>query len=610
MRDSRSPLHVLDLLDAPELWAEARRRAEELSATGRSRAVDTSLGSPNRRLLVGVVAFAIATAGIGLAVTSFLAPGGPPGGSGDQAQIVLSAPVATSDAQLVATSEIIQARLNAADIASGVSVQDGKIVVSLPNESIQGESRGDTLQLVSAAGLFELREVLTVYSPGSPEYDSIQPTCAPGDATCEGDSVQTGRAVFLDDQGNKYELGPTQLSNGEIERVEAVSNAEAPVASGDWSVGIGLTPAGADKLANLTSELVGKQLAIVLDEQVLSAPTVQSPIDSGSVQAAGQFTEGQAKTLTEILSGPPLPVALTIIDIVQPSPAIVEPSTSYTDQAFGWTLSYPASMHVAPFGGIRSSSMGVTVSNVPIDLGSSFEALRSFPPNGAVLRIWHNEDGLPGPVSENDTALPLSFSNFQEIDPYIGGSEPRPSFLGFNEDGVTYAAAVWFGPQASSEDRAAIAGMIASLRFPTTHPETTINERLIVLGTADKYDVGSVTRFDRSELPIDTGFLAQYRGDFSFYLVHGTGGFYAVATDFLGNGSRCDLGVELDPIRFTCPSTGAIWDRYGHVLTPPSSPSADGQTDLLILPTPISWDGNIMLDPFGNWPQAAVQAWS
>jgi hypothetical protein len=333
MRDSRSPLHVLDLLDAPELWPEARRRAEELSATGRSRAADTSLGSPKRRLLVGVVALAIATAGIGLAIASFLGPGSAPGGSGDQAQIVLSAPAATSDAQLVAASEIIQARLNAADIASGVSVQDGKIVVSLPNESIQGESRGDTLQLVSAAGLFELREVLTVYSPGTPEYDSIQPTCAPGDFTCEGDSVQTGRAVFLDDQGNKYELGPTQLSNGDIERVEAVSNAQEPVVSDGWSVGIGLTPSGADKLANLTSELVGKQLAIVLDEQVLSAPTVQSPIDNGSVQVAGQFTEGQAKTLAEILSAPPLPVALTIIDIVQPSPAIVEPSPSASSDA-------------------------------------------------------------------------------------------------------------------------------------------------------------------------------------------------------------------------------------------------------------------------------------
>jgi preprotein translocase subunit SecD len=579
--------------------------------------MDTSLGPPRRRLLVGVVAFAIATAGIGLAVASFLGPGGAPGGAEDEAQIVLAAPAATSDAQLVATSEIIQARLNAADISSSVSVQDGTIVVSLPNESIQGESRGDTLQLVSAAGLFEFREVLTVHSPGSAEYDSIQLTCAPGDATCEDDAVQAGPAVFMDDQGNKYELGPTRLSNGDIERVEAVPNSQTPVASGEWSVEIGLTPAGADKLANLTSELVGKQLAIVLDQQVLSAPTVQSPIDNGSVQVAGQFTEGQAKTLAEILSAPPLPVDLMIIDIVQPSPTVVEPSptasgpisTSYTDQTFGWTLSYPASMHVAHFGGIRSSSMGVTVSNVPIDLGSSLEALRSFPPNGAVLRIWHNEDGLTGPIHENDTALPLLPSDFQEIDPYIGGSEPRPSFLGFNEDGVSYVAAVWFGPQASSEDRAAIAGMIASLRFPATHPGTTVNERLIVLGAADNYDVGSVTRFDRSELPIDTGFLAQYRGDFSFYLVHGTGGFYAVATDFLGNSSRCDLGVELDPIRFTCVSTGAIWDRFGHVLTPPTSPPADGQTDLLILPTPISWDGNIMLDPFGNWPQAAVQAW-
>ncbi len=285
-------------------------------------------------------------------------------------------------------------------------------------------------------------------------------------------------------------------------------------------------------------------------------------------------------------------------------------STEYTDPTFGWSLSYPSSMQLARFGsGDGATATGVTISNVPIDLGASIDALRSFPSDGVALRIWHNEGGPVTPVTEDDTALPLSMSDFAAIEPYVGGSEPPPSFLGFDEDGVSYAAAVWFGPDATRQDRAAIANVIASLRFPATSPMTTIGDRLIVLDAAGDYGVGSVTRFDRSELPINDGTFARYEGDFSFFLVHGPDGFYAVATGLLGNGSRCDLRVETDPLRFTCPSLGAVWDRFGNVVTPAASPPADGVTELMILPTPISWDGNVMVDPFGNWPAAAVDAW-
>lgn len=278
---------------------------------------------------------------------------------------------------------------------------------------------------------------------------------------------------------------------------------------------------------------------------------------------------------------------------------------------FGWMIDYPASMQVAPFAANgRVQTTGVTISNVPLDLSGPLDPLRSFPPDGAALRVWHNEGGPVSPTYEDDATFPLSLSDFEEIQPYVGGSEPTPLFASFNGDGIAYAAAVWFGPETSGGDRSAIGDAVASLRFPPTRLGTTINDRLIVLGAASGFEVGSVTRFDRSELPINEGYFDEYQGDFSFYLVRGTSGFYGVATDFLGNGSRCDLAVEHHPLRFSCPALGAVWDRDGRVLTPPALPPADGQTDLLVLPTPISWDGNVMIDPFGNWPEAAVEAWS
>ena len=47
---------------------------------------------------------------------------------------------------------------------------------------------------------------------------------------------------------------------------------------GGWEINFDLTKEGAGRLRRRHHQLVGKQLAIVLDSEVISAPTVQSPI--------------------------------------------------------------------------------------------------------------------------------------------------------------------------------------------------------------------------------------------------------------------------------------------------------------------------------------------
>ena len=96
--------------------------------------------------------------------------------------------------------------------------------------------------------------------------------------------------------------------------------------------------------------------------------------------------------------------------------------------------------------------------------------------------------------------------------------------------------------------------------------------------------------------------------EFTFYLVRGPSGSYAITTDFLGNGAKCDLQVLRRPLGFACPAEGWRWDRIGNVLEAGAT-WPDGTSDLLILPTPLSWDGNLMLDPFGNAPDEAEDAW-
>ena len=65
-----------------------------------------------------------------------------------------------------------------------------------------------------------------------------------------------------------------------------------------------LTEDGAKKFADVTSANVGKQLAIVLDGQLYSAPRINSPIESGSGEITGDYTIEEAQQLATVLQNP------------------------------------------------------------------------------------------------------------------------------------------------------------------------------------------------------------------------------------------------------------------------------------------------------------------
>ncbi|MGH2679598.1 MAG: hypothetical protein ACRDG8_03815 [Actinomycetota bacterium] len=283
---------------------------------------------------------------------------------------------------------------------------------------------------------------------------------------------------------------------------------------------------------------------------------------------------------------------------------------TYADPTHGWTIDVPSGMDLVPIETEgRVVVTGAVISNSPIEHPESLSELQDFAPESVVLRIWHNEGGLLFPISEDDASFPISIGDLHLVKPYVGGSEPRPLYTSFFARGTDFNVAIWFGAEASDEARTAISEALSTLRFPPTEPGTVLNDRMIVLDNASSYAVGSATRYDRAELPLDTGRFADYKGPFSFYLVHAPNGFYAISTDFLGNRQRCDLQLDRPSMTFSCPGTGWGWDRAGRAFSR-GKPWPDGVDDLLVLPAPTSWDGHIMIDPFGNSPDSALGAWS
>ena len=75
-----------------------------------------------------------------------------------------------------------------------------------------------------------------------------------------------------------------------------------------------LDTVGARQFADITRNNVGRPFAIVLDDKVLSAPTINEPIPGGSGIIMGSFTTAQATDLAALLRAGALPAPLTVIE--------------------------------------------------------------------------------------------------------------------------------------------------------------------------------------------------------------------------------------------------------------------------------------------------------
>lgn len=91
--------------------------------------------------------------------------------------------------------------------------------------------------------------------------------------------------------------------------------------NGEPSVSMSMNAEGANIWARMTSDNVGKQIAIVLDDMVYSYPNVQNAITGGSSSITGHFTPDEATDLVNVLKSGKLPAPATIIQeqIVGPS---------------------------------------------------------------------------------------------------------------------------------------------------------------------------------------------------------------------------------------------------------------------------------------------------
>jgi preprotein translocase subunit SecD len=71
---------------------------------------------------------------------------------------------------------------------------------------------------------------------------------------------------------------------------------------------------GTRRFAHLTADNIGRPLAVVIDDQVVSAPVIREPITAGSGQISGNFTLEDANSIAMLLRSGTLPGRLTVVD--------------------------------------------------------------------------------------------------------------------------------------------------------------------------------------------------------------------------------------------------------------------------------------------------------
>ncbi len=125
-----------------------------------------------------------------------------------------------------------------------------------------------------------------------------------------GEDIPPEYQVLYDEEGRPYLLERKALLTGEAVKKAYVSfdQFNQPVVS------LELTPEGAKEFARITGENVGRDLAIVLDGKVQSAPVIRERISGGRAMISGRFTPQSAQDLALILRVGALPAPMKVVE--------------------------------------------------------------------------------------------------------------------------------------------------------------------------------------------------------------------------------------------------------------------------------------------------------
>lgn len=199
--------------------------------------------------------------------------------------------------------ETIRNRIDQFGVAETTVVKQGtnRILVELPGVSDQARAR----QLIGKTALLEFKLL--------DETNSLE-------EALKG-SVPPGSQVLYQQETDPA-TGRTNRTPYLVQKRVILTGGDLSDATVDLSGASGKGPAvsmnfnnrGGRTFALVTEENVGKRLAIVLDDNVYSAPVIQEKITGGRAQITGRFTVEEATDLAIVLRAGSLPAPVEILE--------------------------------------------------------------------------------------------------------------------------------------------------------------------------------------------------------------------------------------------------------------------------------------------------------
>ncbi|NUS21477.1 MAG: hypothetical protein HOQ25_17075 [Mesorhizobium sp.] len=199
-----------------------------------------------------------------------------------------------TSAALTQSIEVIKNRLNELGVADPA--------VQLTDDGI----------LVQAPGVADLHGLAqTLARQGRLSFQLVDTSMPVNDAV-NGQAPAGSTVLYTqDDPPVPYLVEDRVLVSG-----DSVLDAEATRDSSteQFVVAFRLDSKGTQRFKWATTRNIGRPFAVILDNQVISAPIIREPVEHGTVQISGNFTAASAKEFAVLLRTGALPARLTIVE--------------------------------------------------------------------------------------------------------------------------------------------------------------------------------------------------------------------------------------------------------------------------------------------------------
>ncbi|WP_418591802.1 protein translocase subunit SecD [Ponticoccus sp. (in: a-proteobacteria)] len=170
------------------------------------------------------------------------------------------------------------------------------------------QRQGGDRVLIQVPGLGSAQELKDLI--GTTAQLTFQPVVSRTGSANDNPGVGNEVVPSLDEEGVYYILEQAPVVTGE-ELVDARPDFDQ---NGRPAVSFRFNPSGGRKFGDYTAANIGSPFAIVLDNEVISAPVIQSHISGGSGIITGNFTVEESTNLAVLLRAGALPAGLDFLE--------------------------------------------------------------------------------------------------------------------------------------------------------------------------------------------------------------------------------------------------------------------------------------------------------